>query len=257
MPRCSTESWPRTGHCCTGRRAVRRNCWQRRPPDAFVHALREQGVGPISVGRVIVATWEPHERAVLQVIHTLGLELNVIFNKGAVMVLPTGVNKATGLVAALEELDLSPHNAVGVGDAENDHAFLEICEASAAVANALPALKQRADFVTVGDHGAGVAEVIGKLVADDLSELAARLGRHALVLGRNDDGKEERITPYGVNILVSGTSSTARSLMTTGLLERTAGAATSSRSPTRRGAMPRLMRPSRLATPAEHLWSRR
>ena len=39
-----------------------------------------------------------------EVIKELGLELEIIFNKGAVMVLPTGVNKATGLAAALEEL---------------------------------------------------------------------------------------------------------------------------------------------------------
>src|SRR5207302_6436284 len=115
---------------------------------------------PVSVGRVIVATWQPHEHAVLEAIHELGLELQVIFNKGAVMVLPAGVNKATGLAAALEEMGLSPHNAVGVGDAENDHAFLGLCECSAVVANALPSLKERADLVTRGDHGAGVVELI-------------------------------------------------------------------------------------------------
>ena len=38
------------------------------------------------------AAWEPHEVAVLQSIRDLGLELNVIFNKGAVMVLPAGVD---------------------------------------------------------------------------------------------------------------------------------------------------------------------
>ena len=68
----------------------------------------------------------------LETIRELGLELQVIFNKGAVMVLPTGVNKATGLAAALDELGLSPHNVVGVGDAENDHAFLALCECRAA-----------------------------------------------------------------------------------------------------------------------------
>ena len=56
-------------------------------------------------------------------IRDLGLELDVIFNKGAVMILPAGVNKGTGLEAALKELQLSAHNVVGVGDAENDHAF--------------------------------------------------------------------------------------------------------------------------------------
>src|SRR5829696_7465795 len=96
---------------------------------------------PVSVGRVIVATYEPHETTVLQVIRELGLERQVIFNKGAVMVLPSGVNKATGLKCALEELKLDAANVVGVGDAENDHALLQLCGLGAAVQNALPALK--------------------------------------------------------------------------------------------------------------------
>ena len=99
-------------------------------------------------GAAIVATGSRTRHAVLEAIRELGLELQVIFNKGAVMVLPSGVNKATGLAAALDELGLSPHNVVGVGDAENDHAFLKLCECSAAVANALPALKDDADLVT-------------------------------------------------------------------------------------------------------------
>lgn len=69
------------------------------------------------MGRVIVATWEPHQTTVLEVIRELGLELHVIFNKGAVMILPSGVNKATGMAATLDELGLSPHNTVGIGDA--------------------------------------------------------------------------------------------------------------------------------------------
>ena len=56
------------------------------------------------------------------------------------MVLPPGVNKASGLEAVLAELGLSRHNVVGVGDAENDHAFLDMCESSVAVANAMPTL---------------------------------------------------------------------------------------------------------------------
>jgi hypothetical protein len=72
----------------------------------------------------------------------------VIFNKDAVMVLPSGVNKATGLWAALDAMRLSPHNVVGVGDAENDQAFLRLCECSVAVANALPTVKEYADVST-------------------------------------------------------------------------------------------------------------
>src|SRR5262249_55205939 len=103
------------------------------PPPEFAAELRRRGVGGLAVGRVIVASWEPHQDAIFHTIRDLGLELQVIFNKGAVMVLPTGVNKATGLHAALGELGLSPHNVVGVGDAENDHALLTLCECGVAV----------------------------------------------------------------------------------------------------------------------------
>ncbi|MGE5333648.1 MAG: HAD-IIB family hydrolase, partial [Nitrososphaerota archaeon] len=195
------------------------------PPAEFVQALRARGVRPLSVGRSIVATWEPNETVVLDVIRALGLELQVIFNKGAVMVLPAGVNKGTGLHAALSALDLSPHNAVAVGDAENDHAFLNLCECAVAVANALPLLKERADFVTRGDHGAGLAELADQLVADDLRSQASLQARHDVVLGTRgdgDDGEDVRLPPYGVRVLVAGPSGSGKSTLATGLLEQLA-----------------------------------
>jgi HAD superfamily hydrolase (TIGR01484 family) len=138
-----------------------------RVPPALIESMRKRGVEPISMGRVIAATREPHHNAVLAAIGELGLKLEVILNKGAVMVLPSGVNKATGLAAALGELGLSPHDTVGIGDAENDDAFLSLCAFSAAVANALPMIKGKVDLVTSGDHGRGVVELIDRLLADD------------------------------------------------------------------------------------------
>ena len=123
------------------------------PPEAFVARLRERGVQPLSVGRSIVATWEPMQDIVLETVRELGLELHIVFNKGAVMVLPSGVNKASGLAAALVESGLSPHNVVGIGDAENDHAFLAMCGCSVAVANALDSVKAEADLVTAAPGG--------------------------------------------------------------------------------------------------------
>ena len=150
--------------------------------------------------------------------------MQVIFNKGAVMILPSGVNKATGLAAVLSELGVSPHNTVGVGDAENDHAFLAACEASVAVANSLPALKERVDRVTRADHGAGVVELIEGMLADDLADLAPQLSRHDILLGTRANGREERVEPYGSNVLVAGTSGGGKSTLTSGLLERLAAA---------------------------------
>src|SRR3954464_9240948 len=156
------------------------------PPPAFAERLSRAGVREVAVGHVIVATWQPYELMVLDAIRDLGLELQVIFNKGAVMVLPTGVNKGTGLRAALEDMGLSPHNAVGVGDAENDHALLAACECGVAVANALPALRDKADLVTSGPGGDGVAELIDRMVAGDLAEVGPQLARHRIEIGSID-----------------------------------------------------------------------
>lgn len=103
------------------------------PPKTFSGELIARGAERVSVGRVIVATWEPHETTALELIREMGLDLQVIFNKGAVMILPSGMNKAVGMSHALAELGLSPHNVVAVGDAENDHAFLSLSECGVAV----------------------------------------------------------------------------------------------------------------------------
>jgi len=132
--------------------------------------LAEAGVEPLSVGRAIIATREPHEVLAVELIKQLGLELQVIFNKGAVMILPTGVNKASGLSAALKRMKIAPQHVVGVGDAENDHAFLETCGVAVAVANALPTLKEHAALITRGALGQGVIELIERMIASDLKD---------------------------------------------------------------------------------------
>ena len=191
------------------------------PTPAFVQELERRNIEPLSVGRVIVATWEPHGPAVFEVIRAMGLELQVIFNKGAVMVLPAGVNKATGLRRALDALKLSPHNTVGIGDAENDHAFLAACECGVVVANALDSLKAGADLVTAAGHGAGVAELIDRIIATDLQELNPRLTRYDLLVGHaSGTGEEVRLPAYGTTVLISGPSGGGKTTVTTTLLER-------------------------------------
>jgi hypothetical protein len=145
-----------------------------RPSTAFIQALQDRQVDSLAVGRVIVATWKPHEKAVREIIQDLDLDLQIILNKEAVMVLPSGLDKATGLRAALKRMELALHQVVGFGDAENDHAFLDICGVSVAVANALPNVKERADWVTQGSRGDGVVEGIDQLLASDLSEVTKR-----------------------------------------------------------------------------------
>ena len=137
-------------------------------PLHFVEEMRKRGVTPISTGGAIVATLRPHKNTVLEVIRELGIERQIIFNKDAVMVLPIGVDKASGLVAALKEMKLSWRDVAGIGDAENDIAFLRKCQCSVAVSNALDSVKAEVDFTTRAACGEGVVELINEILKDDL-----------------------------------------------------------------------------------------
>jgi HAD superfamily hydrolase (TIGR01484 family) len=137
-------------------------------PLALVDELERRGVAPISTGDAIVATWRPQESAVRDAIRELGLELRITVNKNAVMVLPVGVDKASGMEVALREMKLLWTNVVGIGDAENDLAFLGKCRCSAAVANALASVKAKADFTTLAARGDGVVELIQEMLKGDL-----------------------------------------------------------------------------------------
>jgi HAD superfamily hydrolase (TIGR01484 family) len=189
------------------------------PPARFVERLQALGVTPLSVGRSIVATWEPHEIVALEVIKELGLELEIIFNKGAVMILPSGVNKATGLAAALKEMGLTPHNVMGVGDAQNDHAFLRMVGHGVAVANALPEVKATADYVLQGSRGAGVVELIDRLIQLD-GRFVEASARHLVPVGADSSGEVLHLAPYDGGVLISGTSGIGKSTLAVALTER-------------------------------------
>jgi phosphoglycolate phosphatase (TIGR01487 family) len=173
------------------------------PPDALIDALHASGI-PLSVGHTIIATVRPHETVVLEAIADLGLEQQVIFNKGAVMILPPGVNKASGLRHALQELGLSPRNVVAAGDGENDHALLDLAEYSAATANAIDTLKNAADHVTRETHGDGVLEVVAAMIESDLAALPPKKPRRVLCLGRDNEGREVALPKAHASILVTG-----------------------------------------------------
>lgn len=188
------------------------------PPPEFVERLTAAGVAPLSVGRSVVATWEPHEAVALKFIKELGLELEIIFNKGSVMILPSGINKATGLAAALEEMELSAHNVVGVGDAENDHAFLRSVGYGVAVANALETLKETADCVTREARSAGVIELIEQLIELDAGLLDSP--RQRVEVGVDAAGEAKSLAAYGGGVLLAGTSGIGKSTLATALTER-------------------------------------
>jgi hypothetical protein len=150
------------------------------PPKQLIAELRRQDVQPLSVGRSIVATTQSNCDVVQKTISEMGLAMEIILNRESVMVLPAGVNKATGLARALRELQIAPERVVGVGDAENDEAFLMLCGLSVAVGNAIPRIKQITDMTTQQEHGLGIVELIEAILAGGLEE-ASRVRDSAIM----------------------------------------------------------------------------
>jgi hypothetical protein len=140
----------------------------RRPPQEFLDALQRRNVSPLSVGRVVIASLETETPKIIDALRECGLDLEIILNKGSAMALPAGVNKATGLLAALREMRLSPRDIVAAGDAENDIPMLELAGLGVAVAGALESVKRSADIVMSAGAGEGIIELIERLLADDL-----------------------------------------------------------------------------------------
>jgi hypothetical protein len=69
----------------------------------------------------------------------------------------------------------------------------------------------------------GVAELIDRLLADDLTDLKT-LSRHRIPVGEPDGGGPEYLDPAGGGVMVCGTSGSGKSTLTTALMERLADA---------------------------------
>jgi hypothetical protein len=185
-------------------------------PD-LASALEARGV-PVERGAVLLATDAIHDQTVLQEIARLGLEVQLVRNRGALMLLPPGVSKGTGLLEALADLGVSRHSTVAVGDAENDHSLVESCELGVAVANAVPALQDHADVVLGERAGAGVIELLGgPLLRGDIR---VQPKRWQVRLGAGADGAAVTIPGSQVNLLVTGGTESGKSHLAGLLAER-------------------------------------
>lgn len=145
------------------------------PPAEFCRALDERGIEPVTTGQAIVATTSNHAKALSGLILSMGLPHHVILNRDSAMVLPEGVNKGSGLQRVLKRLGVSEEGVIGIGDGENDADLFQASGFRVAVANAVPELKEMADWVTPAAAGLGV---------EQLSALLLNVG-HCRSLSRN------------------------------------------------------------------------
>ena len=185
------------------------------PPPALLDALRREGIW-FDEGRVVVEIDADEAPRVLGIIRRLELPLVLVFNRGRAMVLPEAISKATGLRRAFTLLRMSPHNAVAIGDAENDHQLLDACEVGVAVEWGSEALKAAADYVLPGEGPPAVADYI-RALANCWQIPAPLKTRRRLLLGHSDDGRPLALAVRGRNVLVAGDPKSGKSWVT-GLL---------------------------------------
>jgi hydroxymethylpyrimidine pyrophosphatase-like HAD family hydrolase len=185
------------------------------PPPILLTELRRQDI-PYAVGRSIVEADTREAPRILAILQRLELPLVLVFNRGRVMVLPQAISKATGLREALAILRLSEHNAVAIGDAENDHELLRACEVGVAVAWGSEALKAAADYVLPGDGPRAVGGYIRGLTNHGRVPVPLK-NRRRLLLGHTEDGRPLALAAKGRNVLVAGDPKSGKSWVT-GLL---------------------------------------
>lgn len=180
------------------------------PSESFLAELRRRAV-PIQSGEVIVATWDSHTADVLELLRASAMDGQLVFNRSALMVLPSGVNKATGVRRALELLGRSHHNLIAFGDAENDVPLLAMAEMSVAARGAVRGVEAMADERLAQPGGAGVARFIHRVLDD--GGIVPTPSRQRLVLGHASNGEPVAIPAAGMNVLISGDPRSGKSWM--------------------------------------------
>jgi hydroxymethylpyrimidine pyrophosphatase-like HAD family hydrolase len=185
------------------------------PPAILLNELRREGID-FAAGQSILDAHADAAPRILAVLQRLELPLVLAFNRSRVMVLPQAISKATGLREALTILRLSPHNAVAIGDAENDHELLHLCEVGVAVAWGSEVLKAAADYVLPGEGPPSVAGYIRGLAIDRRIPAPLKT-RRRLLLGYSDNGRPLMLAVRGRTVLVAGDPKTGKSWVT-GLL---------------------------------------
>ena len=185
------------------------------PPPLLLDELRREGI-VFATGRTIVDASAKDAPRILAIVQRLELPLMLAFNRSRVMVLPQAISKATGIHQALTIMRLSPHNAVAIGDAENDHELLKACEVGLAVSWGSEALKASADYVVPGSGPSAVAGYIRQLATGRRVPTPIKT-RRRLLLGHTDDGETLALAVRGRNVLVAGDPKSGKSWVT-GLL---------------------------------------
>ncbi|MFO0700746.1 MAG: HAD-IIB family hydrolase [Nitrospira sp.] len=181
----------------------------------LLKAIEEADI-PFERGLAIAATWTPHDQALWRILSSSGSSTSIEYNKSAVMVLPPGATKGSGLERLLTLCGLSPRNLAAFGDAENDLSMLTLAEVSVAVADAVPAVIETSDVLATAPGPMGVLQILNEYpLGGKFLDIPLKRER-PIPLGQTESGAAIHIPAArlaGLNLGVFGNSATGKSWM--------------------------------------------
>lgn len=188
------------------------------PPMSLLTALTERGID-FKVGRCVIEMDAGFSAVAMSLIREQELPLAISFNRQRMMLLPASISKSSGLQQLLGILGVSRHNALGIGDAENDHELLRCCEYAVAVQWGSEKLKQCADHVIAGNGPAAVGAFL-KHVSSQVRLPLEHSGHHKVVLEAVEGQPPFEMVIRGRNVLIAGDTQSGKSWLAGLLMEQ-------------------------------------
>jgi phosphoglycolate phosphatase (TIGR01487 family) len=96
--------------------------------------------------------------------------VSIEWNRNDAMILPSGVNKGSGIMKFIELLGFKG-KIIAVGDSQNDISLFRVANFKVAVNNALNEIKELADLVLNKDDGQGIIELLDYIDSGEIYKL--------------------------------------------------------------------------------------
>jgi hydroxymethylpyrimidine pyrophosphatase-like HAD family hydrolase len=115
---------------------------------------------PYDFGEVVVSVDHRYEPQLTEVLRHVGNTFDMVRNIDSLMILPHNISKESGAAWLAGMYHVDPDGTACIGDAENDLSLRRVCGLLGAVSNAIPAMKQEADYVCDLGFGEGLREFL-------------------------------------------------------------------------------------------------
>jgi hydroxymethylpyrimidine pyrophosphatase-like HAD family hydrolase len=133
----------------------------------LIDNLQAEGLKFDSVGEVVVSSKPPNAERLAHAILDRD-DWTIIRNRDEVMALPIGIDKGSGVKAAIAALELTADKLVGMGDAENDIPLLMAAGIGVTLSSGEASVKEIADAIIDLKPGSAVIEIIDRILCGRL-----------------------------------------------------------------------------------------